>query len=293
MNNYLVFRTDRIGDFLISAILIKCIKKNDPNSHITLISSKKNFTYIKTLPYVDKVINLNNSFFGKLILFLELIKFKFKYIIIHDDKNRSKLISFFLRSNNKINIKNEKKITNIEIIKDILKKMKFNYFDEALNTLDHNKENKANDGELIQLHFDEKWIFNDYIKKFIKIEPTEIELIDFIKTLINKSKKKLLITTGIRLPKIIDKIKPILKKHEIEIYEDLNFSYLEKITSKSNILISCHGAISHVAAANNIRQIDIIDKSYDYIKWTDHFRNYKSLYRDSFNFLSKKIIKLL
>ena len=31
MNNYLFFRTDRIGDFLLSAILIKSIKKNDSN----------------------------------------------------------------------------------------------------------------------------------------------------------------------------------------------------------------------------------------------------------------------
>ena len=114
MNNYLIFRTDRIGDFLISAILIKCIKKNDPNSHITLISSKKNYAYIKTFPYVDKVISLNNSFFGKIILFFKLIKFNFKYIIIHDDKNRSKFISLFLKSSLKINIDSVIHIRNKE-----------------------------------------------------------------------------------------------------------------------------------------------------------------------------------
>ena len=41
MNKYLLFRTDRIGDFLLSAILIKSIKRNDIDSHITLIASKK------------------------------------------------------------------------------------------------------------------------------------------------------------------------------------------------------------------------------------------------------------
>ena len=293
MNRYLIFRTDRVGDFLISAILLKCIKKNDPFAHITLIASNKNFSYIKTFPYVDSVIQLNNNFLSKIITVFKLFKYKYQNIIIHDNKNRSKFISFFLKSNKKIKIKNETEITHIEIIKDILKRMKFNYFDEALNTLDHHKKNNANDKGLIQLHFDEKWIFNDYIKKFIKIEPTEIELINFIKMIIKKSRKKLLITTGIRLPKIMKKIKPLLRELEIEIYEDLNFSHLEKITSKTSILISCHGAISHVAAANNIRQIDIIDKSYDYGKWTAHFRNYKPLYRDSFNFLSKKIVELI
>lgn len=293
MNRYLIFRNDRIGDFLVTAILLKCIKKNDINAHITLIASRKNSSYIKTFPYVNQVIQLDNNFLSKLNLIFKLFKFKYKNIILHDNKKRSKLISFFLRSNKKINIKNETKITHIEIIKDILRKMEFSYFDESLNTLNHIKQKIINDKELIQLHFDEKWIFNDYIKKFIKIEPTEIELIKFIKMIINKNGRKLLITTGVKLPKLMEKIKPTLKKLEIKIYEDLNFSYLEKVTSKSNILISCHGAISHVAAANNIRQIDIIDKSYDYNKWTYHFRNYKSLYRDSFNILSNKIIELI
>ena len=293
MNKYLIFRTDRIGDFLVSAILIKCIKINDPSANITVIASDKNYYYIKLFPYVDRVELLNNNFLSKIILILKLFKYRYKNIILHDNKKRSKLISFFLRYNKKISIENTQKVLHIEIIKNILKLMNFNYFDEALNTLDHHKKNNANDKGLIQLHFDEKWIFNDYIKKFIKIEPTEIELINFIKMIIKKSRKKLLITTGIRLPKIMKKIKPLLRELEIEIYEDLNFSHLEKITSKTSILISCHGAISHVAAANNIRQIDIIDKSYDYGKWTAHFRNYKPLYRDSFNFLSKKIVELI
>ena len=293
MNKYLIFRTDRIGDFLVSAILIKCIKINDPSANITVIASDKNYYYIKLFPYVDRVELLNNNFLSKIILIFKLFKYRYKNIILHDNKKRSKFISFFLRCNNKISIENTQKVLHIEIIKNILKQMNFNYFDEALNTLDHHKKNNANDKGLIQLHFDEKWIFNDYIKKFIKIEPTEIELINFIKMIIKKSRKKLLITTGIRLPKIMKKIKPLLRELEIEIYEDLNFSHLEKITSKSSILISCHGAISHVAAANNIRQIDIIDKSYDYGKWTCHFRNYKPLYRDSFNFLSNKIVELI
>ena len=64
---------------------------------------------------------------------------------------------------------------------------------------------------------------------------------------------------------------------------------------KSNLLISCHGAVSHVATAKNIRQIDIIDESKTnfYKNWTDHFRNYSFVYRKNFNDLSKEIISLL
>lgn len=291
MNNYLIFRTDRIGDFLISAILIKCIKKNDPNSHITLISSKKNFAYIKTFPYVDKVISLNNSFFGKIILFFKLIKFNFKYIIIHDDKNRSKFISLFLKSSLKINI-DSSIISHIEIIKDILKKMNFKFFNSSLNIFDNTKKKKPLTKKLVQFHFDEKWIFKDYIKEFIKIEPTELELINFIKKILQVN-KNVIITSSYKLPLILEKTKPKLMDLGINLYENLSFSQLQNITSKSDLLISCHGAISHVAAAYNVKQIDIIDKTYDYTKWTDHFRKYHFLYRQNFKKLSKKIINLL
>ena len=53
MAKYLFFRTDRIGDFLVSAILIKSIKRSDKNSIITVIASEKNYNYIKNFSYVE------------------------------------------------------------------------------------------------------------------------------------------------------------------------------------------------------------------------------------------------
>ena len=52
-NKNIFFRTDRIGDFLLSAVLIKSIKRSDKDSYITVIASNKNF--FKSLP--DKIIN--------------------------------------------------------------------------------------------------------------------------------------------------------------------------------------------------------------------------------------------
>ena len=49
----------------------------------------------------------------------------------------------------------------------------------------------------------------------------------------------------------------------------------------------------NIASALNIRQIDIIDKSYDYNKWTNHFRNYNSVYRKNFKHLSNEILKIV
>ena len=66
MAKYLIFRTDRIGDFLVSAILIKCIKANDPTANIIVVASRKNSAYIKTFPYVNQVIQLEDSFLSKI-----------------------------------------------------------------------------------------------------------------------------------------------------------------------------------------------------------------------------------
>ena len=76
--------------------------------------------------------------------------------------------------------------------------------------------------------------------------------------------------------------------------KNLNFKQLESIVSNSKLLISCHGAISHVASAYNIKQIDIIDinKKNPYCNWTDHFRNYFPIYRENFSNLSSKILNL-
>ena len=55
MNKYLIFRTDRIGDYLLTAILIASIKENDPAANITIIASKKNYDYICSHNLSDEV----------------------------------------------------------------------------------------------------------------------------------------------------------------------------------------------------------------------------------------------
>lgn len=291
-NKYLIFRTDRVGDLLVCAILIKSIKKNDLSSYITLITSDKNHFYAKNFPYIDQTFLLKNNFFSKLSLILKLRKYKFNNIILHDNKNRSKIISFFLKSKNKIVLKKQEMFSHIDNIKFILKKMNFLFNDDSLNILSH-KKNKSNETKKVQLHFDEKWIHKNYIQKFINIEPSESELFDFIKKLQAKSKLELIITTGNNIPLVLKNILPKIYDLNIKVYEKLDFDGLEKITLSSTLLISCHGAISHIASANEISQIDIIDKSYNYKRWTDHFRNYTFIYRDKFLNLTEKIIQKL
>ena len=47
MNKYLIFRTDRIGDFIFSRILTESIKKDNPNNKIDFVCSSYNSKYVK------------------------------------------------------------------------------------------------------------------------------------------------------------------------------------------------------------------------------------------------------
>ena len=66
---------------------------------------------------------------------------------------------------------------------------------------------KFNFTNFIQLHFDEKWIYNDYIKKYVNIEPSISEFLLFINSIVNKINYKLIITTGKKTPDILVQLK--------------------------------------------------------------------------------------
>jgi ADP-heptose:LPS heptosyltransferase len=292
MNKYLIFRNDRIGDFLISAILIKSIKRNDKKAHITVVASNKNFKYIKSFKIVDEVILFKDSLINKVRLIKKLRLSFFNYIIIHDNKNRSFFITNFLRFSKKLIIDKEK--SHIDIIKGFLFKLNFDFKDEDLNTLDNRLSGQINFlKDYIIFHFDEKWLKHCYNSNYTNIEPAILEFKSFIKSIVLKKREKLIITMGIVTPKIISNLKIFFLKNNITIYEKINFFQLEYLVRNSNLLISCHGFVSHVAAANKIKQIDIIDKSYNYNFWTKHFRNYDYIYRDKFNTLYKQILTRL
>ena len=74
-----------------------------------------------------------------------------------------------------------------------------------------------------------------YIKKFINIEPSKSEIINFIINLKRKSEKKLIITTGKNTPNILKEISHLTKELDFQIYENLSFNELETITMKSKI----------------------------------------------------------
>ncbi len=294
MKNYLIFRTDRIGDFLLTCILIKNIKSNDPNSSITIVCSKKNYDYISRYKGIDQVIIYKKNLLSYFFNFLKLFKKKFDYSIIHDDKDRSKILNFLIRKKKTILIDKNKQKTKIDIIKNIITELGFNYAENNLNILDSKINLLDNSkGKYIVFHYDEKWSNKTYISNYMNIEPNLDELINFIKQLEEKLELKIIITTGSHTPMKLIKLTLSNYFKNVEILLNQSFFELEKIVFNSKLLISCHGSISHIAASKNISQIDIIDKSYDYSVWTSHFRNYNYVFRKNFDELSKDIYNLL
>ena len=297
MSSYLIFRTDRIGDFLLTIILINSIKRNDPNSYITIVSSKTNYHFIRSFKVINEVLILKNNLFDKIKLIRKLRSNYYDKIIVHDTKNRSSTISLFLKYGFKLKPNNNLNISFIDSIKEMISKLNFNFIESDLNTLKNRNYNFSENlnEDFILLHFDEKWIYNDYISEYSNIEPLKDELISFIDLLLTKTNKKLVITTGIRSPNILNDIINISLSSRVKVYKELDFLNLESLIGKCKLLISCHGAVSHVAAAHQIKQIDIIDeiKLKFYSKWTAHFRYYTPIYRKKFSLLSEEIIKLL
>lgn len=325
MSNYLFFRTDRIGDFLVSAILMKSIKRNDINSHLTVIASEKNYFYIKTLNFIDEVYLYPENFFKKIFFFLNINKKKYKAIFALDGKKRSIYFSILLRSDQKFLMTTKKffkkilntffdqiylfaeSINKIDEIKNVLLKIKMNFKNEDINFLKNYdlflKDIKVPSDYFI-FHFDEKWVHNDYIKKYESIEPTEENFKVFINKLLEKTNKNLVITTGIIKNNILKQYLNDFKKIEknfyikqvnekkIFIYNEINFLELKLLIKNCNFIITCHGASTHLASAFNKKIFDIIDYSQKefYFKWNNHIQNYTYFYREKFDELSNKIL---
>ena len=295
MKKYLIFRTDRVGDFLLSLILINSIKRNNPNSKITLVASEKNYEYIKSFRNIDDVYCYKKGFSNRINLINNLRKNFFDFLILHDDKKRSKFISFFLKFKKKINFENTLNLTHIQIIQDILKKMECTFNPDDFNILLDRKYTKVIANNYIVFHYDEKWSKNTYISSYTDIEPNYDELYYFLNMLSEKTQLDVIVTTGTKIPPLFSKLLNNNINKKIIFLKDQNFLDLENVISKSYLLISCHGAVSHVASAHNIKQIDIIEtnKNNPYDRWTSHFRNYKSLKRNKFSNLSNQILNNL
>tara|TARA_B100001057_G_C22850713_1_gene950856 strand:+ start:1896 stop:2846 length:951 start_codon:yes stop_codon:yes gene_type:complete len=314
MKSFLIFRTDRIGDFLVISPIFSSIKRNYHNCKIDIVCSQMNYEYICSFNSFNKIFLYPNNFFKKLSFFMSLKKYD--YILVTDGKKRSiyfsifkfckkkflftpsvninKLYSFFFNKVFMINYD----IPKINIIKKLLEVISCDFKKSDINfLLNHENSNALLNRNIIGnsyivLNFDEKWIFNNYIDTYDNIEPTKAQFIDFIYKLSKDT--NLVIVNGFKKNLILDELN-IVNNERIIIKNNINIFELQSIIKHSKCLISCHGAPSHIASNYNIKIIDIVDKSE--IKFFEsynfHFANKTQLIRESFNKLSLKILSSL
>ena len=105
MHKYLIFRTDRIGDYIFSRVLTESIKGDNPKNIIDFVCSSYNSKYIKFYKDIRNIYILDkNDLTLKLKNMLKINKSKYDYIIVLDGKRRSVFYSIFLKAKIKIAI---------------------------------------------------------------------------------------------------------------------------------------------------------------------------------------------
>ena len=315
MNKILVFRTDRIGDFLVSTPIFSAIKRKYKNCKIDIVCSNFNYEYVKSFNFFNKVFLYPDNLLNKLSFYFSLNNYD--HILVLDGKKRSIYTSIFKRSINKTlftpspSIKNLFKfffnnvyfidyhLPKIDLIKNFLSNINCDFNSMDLNFL-LNYENdkslnytKINSKYLI-FNLDEKWIFKNYIKSYKNIEPTLKEFINFLSIL--SKNNKVVIVNGFFENPLLEELKInnyIYENKNLVIKDRIGIFEFQFLIKHSNCLITCHGASSHIASNYDIKVIDIVDNSEInfFSSYNHHFKNKVQIVRDDFNILSRIIIE--
>ena len=326
MSKYLIFRTDRIGDFIFSRMVIDTIKKNDPNYKIDIVASPYNSKYIKNFKDVRNIYILNKLNFFLLIKTLFLVNNNnYDKLLILDGKRRSIFFSLFTNAKEKFVILksfrskfilsfftkyfvNSETNTQYQNFTTLLSYMDFKIpkkIDYYSSYDFNNYYNNAIKGKYNLIHLDEKWFEGYYYSDFRYMNLNHLNFSLLIKTILKKNNLNTIITLG---QFKIDKLHLIKKIHFNKINENLyiskeygkkliildntSFRDLENIVKRSNYVICCEGAISHVSNAFDIKTIALVQNLAFARFWTSHMKNIKLIPRTNVKNICKLINKI-
>ena len=326
MIKYLIFRTDRIGDFIFSRIITKAIKNKYPNAKIDFVCSSYNAEYAKNFKDINHIYILDK--YNLKLMINNLIKInsvKYDYLIILDSKRRSFFFSLPINAKYKIallkdwrpffllklffnkyiiNSEINSQYENFNILANIINlkiKKKTDYYKNYIGYSDK----LTKESQYLLLHLDEKWFdgfyHNDY--QSINLNYKNFELL--IKTLFKKFKKKILITSGRTKIESFNKIikthfkkinsskySSIKFKNNLLLFNEISFENLENLVKKSSIIFCCEGAISHVSHAFNKKTFALIDNYVVGKFWTEHMDNIRLIKRSNIKNICHNIMKL-
>ncbi len=322
MSKYLIFRTDRIGDYIFSRVLTESIKMENKSNIIDFVCSSYNSKYVKNYRDIRKIYILDKRKLKLMIKNLfEINKIKYDYLIILDGKRRSFFFSIFLKSRNKIAILKDFRpyfllkvfFNNYFINSEV--NSQFDNFCNVINFLNLKVPNKIEyynsynikrinielPKKYTLLHLDEKWFEGYYYSdfKYMNLNLSNFELL--VETINKKFKKNIVITSGnLKIDKL-EKIKNFffkkLKKNifvskkskKLVFIDNTEFRDLEFIVKGSSEIICCEGAISHVSNGFEKKTYALIENIRTGKFWTSHMKNIKLLQRGSLNRICKQI----
>ena len=327
MKKFLIFRTDRIGDFIASKIIFESIKSNNNKNVIDVVCSKYNKKYLEYYKYINKLIILDRQSIKNYISsILQLRNVEYDYLIILDGKRRSFIFSLFIKSIDKYIVVKNKKLklfTKFFSYKDFLNSeknsqfknfvnflniikikpvIKFNYYKDYI--IKSNKFLKYKN--YLHLHLDEKWFEGYYHEDYDYMNLNSYNLNLFLLYLKKKFNKKIIITSGF---KKINNLEYFVKnyffkfknsfihktlKSKIIFIHNLDFRDIEIIVKNSNMLITCEGSVSHVSNSFNIPTLCLIQRSRKKTAmfWTSHMKKINYLYRSDIKQVIDQINKI-
>jgi len=329
MNRYLIFRTDRIGDYIFSRIITDAIKKQNSLNTIDFVCSSYNAKYIRNYKDISEIYILDKYDLKLMIKnLISINSSQYDYLIILDGKRRSIFFSLFLKAKYKIAVLKDwrpfillklffdKFLINSEVnsqyenfvslanLIDLKISTKTDYYKSYVFKKNLKKIKHSN---YLLLHLDEKWFEGYYYKDFTYMNLNNKNFHTFIKTIFDKFKKPIIITSGfVKMPVFTEIIQKRFKKindneyvsnkykNKLIFIDNTDFQDIEIFVKKSKILICCEGAISHVSHAFGIKTIALVN--YTGIKtgffWTKHMPKINLIYRTNIKDICYNIKKI-
>ena len=328
MAKFLIFRTDRIGDFITSQLVTNSISEISKKNQVDVVASRYNSKYIKNFKYINRIFifdKTQNKILDFFNLFLQIKNKNYDYLIVLDGKRRSFLSGIFINSKIKICFLKDfypKLLISLfyhKYIKNSETNTQYKNFQILINYLDIKSPKHVNyyknykfakkkfilHKPYVHLHLDEKWFKDYYFHDFdyMNLKPDSIYF--FLKSLIKKFKCNIIITQGFKKVKIMNEFKTkyfknikdpniTISKKNVKFIEQSSFRDLENIVLNSKILICCEGAISHVSHSLNKKTIALIqkDRLISTNFWIGHMNNIKTVFRNDIKQVTKDILKL-
>ncbi len=265
IKNILIFRTEHIGDYIVSLPAIKSLRDSFPNAKIDIVVGPWNEGLAKVTPYIDKIIIFDNPFAKRKMSYWDLFKIsltkftrilgfikkiranKYDLLVVLSDRKFNKLFSFFIRAKNKIsgrklNDNLDQVARWLEVIKEINHPIVAQKPDLRCSKKDVNKvknllkENNVGENFIVvhavTLSDNKNWPLSNWEKALNMISEK------------NKGFKFLLIGDKEDKEKVDNLAKKIGKEKVVNLCGDLSLTQLFILMKKSKLFLgSCSGPL--------------------------------------------------